>query len=371
MTDRLCRWGFLSTATIGKKNWQAVRKAGNATLAAVASRNVGRAQQFIDECQSQVPFATPPKAVGSYEAMLADDAIDAVYIPLPTGLRKEWVIRAAEAGKHVLCEKPCGVSAADVREMTDACERHGVQFMDGVMFMHSGRLGRLRDVLDDGRSVGHIKRIASQFSFFGGDEFRRENIRVHSELEPLGCLGDLGWYNLRFSLWAMGWQTPTHVTGRSLSELRRGDSPHTVPVEFSGELFFPDGASASFYCSFITQNQQWANISGTKGYAHLPDFVLPFFGSEVAFSVTSAEAKFDVCDFAMEEHTRRFEVHERSHSAAHSQESNMIRAFSKLALSGRPDLHWPRIAVQTQAVLDACLRSAKAGGAAVEVRSEG
>ena len=93
-----CRWGILSTAGIARKNWEAIRHCDNATVAAVASRSVEKAQAFIDECQAQVPFPTAPKAIGSYDELLASDEIDAVYIPLPTGLRKEWVIKAAQAG---------------------------------------------------------------------------------------------------------------------------------------------------------------------------------------------------------------------------------------------------------------------------------
>src|SRR5439155_17278557 len=109
---------------------------GNATLTAVASRDAAKARAFIDECQSDVPFPAAPAACGGYEELLRRPDVDAVYVPLPTGIRRVWVIRAAQAGKHVLCEKPCGPTAADVRAMLDACRAGGVQFMDGVMFMH-------------------------------------------------------------------------------------------------------------------------------------------------------------------------------------------------------------------------------------------
>ena len=149
----LCRWGILGSANIARKNWKAIRKAGNSTLTAVASRDVARAKKFIDECQSDVSFPAVPVACGSYEELLKRSDVDAVYIPLPTGIRREWVIKAAEAGKHILCEKPCGCTPVDVRAMVDACKTHKVQFMDGVMFMHSGRLPLLRKVIDDGESV--------------------------------------------------------------------------------------------------------------------------------------------------------------------------------------------------------------------------
>src|SRR3954470_2638955 len=192
MADKL-RWGILSTAQIARKNWKAIRNSGNSTAVAVASRDANRCQQFIAECQSDCPMEAPPRAFASYQELLASKEIDAVYIPLPTGLRKEWVIRAAEAGKHIVCEKPCATSVADLREMLDACRQHRVQFMDGVMFMHSRRLGEMRAVLDDNASVGEVRRITSAFGFRGAEDFFTQNIRVNSELEPFGCLGDLGW----------------------------------------------------------------------------------------------------------------------------------------------------------------------------------
>src|SRR6185295_11154609 len=173
---------------------------------------VERSRRFIDACQAAAPMAVAPRALGHYEELLAAKDVDAVYIPLPTGLRKEWVLRAAEAGKHIVCEKPCATNVADLREMLEACRRHRVQFMDGVMFMHSRRLDRMRAVLDDGASVGGVKRITSTFSFRAPAEFFARNIRANSVLDPYGCLGDLGWYCLRFALWVMRGQLPHQVT---------------------------------------------------------------------------------------------------------------------------------------------------------------
>uniref|UniRef100_A0A7C2PBV3 Gfo/Idh/MocA family oxidoreductase n=1 Tax=Schlesneria paludicola TaxID=360056 RepID=A0A7C2PBV3_9PLAN len=355
----VCRWGILGTAGIARKNWQAIALSGNGTVTAVASRTLDRARQFIAECQSHCPIPKPPTPLGSYEELLSRSDVDAVYLPLPTGLRKEWVIKAAEAGKHVLVEKPVGVSAADVRDMLAACDRHRVQFMDGVMFMHSQRLNVLRSTIDDGTSVGRIRRIATQFSFEGGDAFLRDDIRVNSQLEPHGCLGDLGWYCLRFTLWVMKYQLPTHVTATLLAEAARADSPGQVPIELSAELFFPDGVSASFYCSFQTENQQWANVSGTKGFVQVPDFVLPFFGDEARFEVTNSAFQVAGCDFAMERRSRPVIVPEYSNSHATAQETNLFRTFSDLVTSGRRDPQWGEIALKTQTVMDACWQAAR------------
>ena len=217
MIEKKLGWGILGTAQIARKNWKALRNTGNSTVVAVASRDVERSRRFIAECQAQVPMETVPTAFGSYEELLATTDVEAVYIPLPTGLRKEWVLRAAAAGKHIVCEKPCATSVADLREMLDACRRQRLQFMDGVMFMQSRRLRQIREVLDDHASVGRIKRITSAFSFCASREFFLSNIRADSLLEPHGCLGDLGWYSLRFALWAMNGQLPQRVTGRILS----------------------------------------------------------------------------------------------------------------------------------------------------------
>ncbi|MCG6923849.1 MAG: Gfo/Idh/MocA family oxidoreductase [Acidobacteria bacterium] len=361
MDPGICRWGILGTAGIARKNWQAIARAGNAALTAVASRSLDRGQAFVAECQRCCPVPSAPAAVGSYDELLARGDVDAVYIPLPTGVRKEWVIRAAEAGKHVLVEKPVGVTAADVRDMLAACDRHRVQLMDGVMFMHSRRLDALRRTLDDGESVGRLRRIVAQFSFNAPEGFEEENIRGDSRLEPHGCLGDLGWYTIRFALWVMRFEMPTQVTARLLAEAGRPGGPGKVPFEVSGELLFPGDVSASFYCSFRAENQQWANVSGTRGLVHIPDFVLPFFGDEVRFEVTNSAFDVQGCEFHMQRRTRSVVVPEYSNSHPTAQEANLFRTFSSLVTSGRLDPHWGEIALATQRVMDACVESAKEG----------
>jgi len=367
MSNTTCRWGILGTAGIARKNWQAIKNAGNAELVAVASRSEERALEYILENQAQVPQVIQPRPIGGYEKMIADPDIDAIYIPLPTGIRKEYAIAAAKAGKHVLCEKPCGANAWEVRQIISACETAGVQFMDGVMFMHSDRLPALRQVLEDGESVGDITRIMSQFSFRAPDDFLQENIRMHSGLEPLGCLGDLGWYNIRLALWVMNYEMPRRVTGRLINQSGRPDSPDSVPLQFSGEMIFANHITAGFYCSFETEHQQWANISGTKGHVHLRDFVLPFHGSESSFEVNNAVFEIDKCMLHMKDHTRRVTVSEYSDSHPTSQETKLFRRFSDIVLSGKVDPHWPDIALKTQIIMDACLKSARNGSVEVEL----
>jgi predicted dehydrogenase len=354
------RWGILGTAQIARKNWRAIRNSGNCAVWAVASRSLDRSRQFIDECQAEVPMETAPRAIGSYEELLALPDIEAVYIPIPTGLRKEWVIRAARAGKHILCEKPCAVTPSDLREMLDACRENRVQFLDGVMFMHSLRLARMREVLDDPVNIGDIRRIQSAFTFNAPPEFYEGNIRSQPALEPHGCVGDVGWYCIRFSLWAMQWRMPRRVSARI-------HSTNIVPTELSGELEFENGVTAGFYCSFRTNSQQWAVISGARGYLRLDDFVLPFTGNSVEFEVQHTEYRVKGCDVAMVPDVARYSIPEPSHGDPGAQECNMFRAFSDQVRSRSLNSEWPRIALQTQVVMNACLDSARGGGKPIAI----
>ncbi len=369
MTDRLCGWGIMGSARIARKNWLAIRNAENATLVAVASRSAERAETYVRGCQATAPFPETPVAIGGYDRLLARDDIDAVYIPLPTGMRKEWVIRAAEAGKHVLCEKPTGVDAGEVAEMIEDCRQNNVQFMDGVMFTHSRRFARLREVLDDGVTVGPIRRIASHFTFGLPEAERETNIRTHSGFEPLGCLGDVGWYNIRLTLWLMNYQMPSMVSARMLSEWGQSASPAPVPMDLSAELLYEGGVSSSFYCSFVAENQQWATIGGEKGHIHVRDFVLPFQAGEIGFDVANWAYEFEGCVLSVHDQSRRVSIDEPSDSAAGAQETHMVENFSAQVLAGTIDPFWPEVALKTQTILDACLASARAGGADVAIES--
>lgn len=345
------RWGILSTAGIAKKNWRAIRDSGNSIVTAVASRDVSRAQKFIADCQREIPFDASPAAIGSYDELIHSPTVDAIYVPLPTGLRKQWVLRAAAAGKHVLCEKPCAVNLADLREMTDACRKNNVQFMDGVMFMHNPRMPRVRQFLDDGQSVGTIKRIMSVFSFATQESFYDANIRVNSELEPTGCLGDLGWYCIRFALWAMNWQLPRDVTGRILSARANRLSPAPAPTDFSAELVFNDDTSMGFYCSFLAEYQNWIHVGGSKGYLRLSDFVHPLSVHEPFFEVNKREERVRACDCKGE--------HTESRVPAH--DSQMFRNFANQVFSGKLNDDWPIWSLKTQQVLDACYEAGRRG----------
>lgn len=326
------RIGFLSTAKIGKKNWKAIAASKNCVVSTVASRDLAKSKKFISECQRETPFKNLPEAFGDYDELLEFANVDAVYVPLPTALRKDLVIRAAQNGKHVICEKPCATSVTELNEMLAACKKNRVQFMDGVMFMHNRRLEKIRAALDK-NFIGKIKRINSHFSFCGSKDFHCSDIRVDSRLEPHGCLGDLGWYCIRFALWTMNWQMPRRVEGKIISS---ATNDAKVPTEFSGELFFDDDVSMGFYCSFLTAYHNSVNVSGTDGHLRVPDFVLP------------VENNFEL----------NGRIIEPSKSWG-AQQINMFNNFATQIFSGKLNADWPLWSLKTQQVVDACFESAK------------
>jgi predicted dehydrogenase len=353
------RIGFLSTAGIGRKNWKAIFHSGNAVVSAVASRDMQKSRAFIADGQRQFAFENPPLALGSYEEMLASPEVDAVYVPLPTGLRKDLVVRAAQQGKHILCEKPCAASLAELDAMLAACRKNSVQFLDGVMFMHSPRLPKIREVLDDGKSLGQLQRMSSGFCFYFGDDFFQKNIRVDAALEPAGCLGDLGWYSLRFFLWTLNWRMPHSVTAKILAQSAGG-----VPTEFSAELFFDGGVSAEFYCSFLTGRQQLVAVGGRNGWLRLPDFVHPRNGYEPAFELNGAELRVESkikCPAG---------ANPADYGHPTAQDTRMWRNFADQIFSGKLNADWLMWARQTQQVLDACLAAGRTGKA-VEISAAG
>lgn len=251
--------------------------------------------------------------------------------------------------------------------MTAACAANGVQFMDGVMYMHSDRMPLLRGILDDSGNLGDIKRISSAFSFCAPPDFFEGNIRSSGDLEPAGALGDLGWYTIRASLFVLNYEMPIALQARRLSEIGGENSTDPVPTELSGELFFSNGVTASFYNSFLTDNQQWLHVSGTAGQLRVDDFVLPFPGGRSNVTVSKVDAKQDGCLFVMQNEDRILGVEEAHGNDGNSQETKLFRTFARLALGCQPDEFWPEIALKTQRVMDACMASMRADGKRIEL----
>lgn len=256
MTKQL-RWGILSTANIGiKAVIPAIQQSRNGVVVAIASRDERVAQ---DAARA----ANIPHAFGSYQALLESDAVDAIYNPLPNHLHKEWTIRAAEQGKHILCEKPFALNIGEVDEMIAAAQQHGVQLMEAFMYRFHPQHARVKELLQQG-AIGKIKTIRSAFCFTLNNA---DNIRLQKELGG-GALMDVGCYCVNMArLFADA--EPSEVQANVVMHANGVDDTLT------GLLRFPNDIVGVFDCSFRTDYTEWLQIQGTEGRLDLPRPVKP------------------------------------------------------------------------------------------------
>jgi predicted dehydrogenase len=347
----------MSTASIGSKNYHAIKASKSAEIVAVASRSLEKAREWAASRDVR-------KAYGSYEELLADPEIDAVYIPLPTSLHKEWVGKAAAAGKHVLVEKPCALNLPELEGMIRACSAAGVVWMDGVMFMHHDRQHMMMDMLRKGE-LGTLRRLDSGFSFCADKAFLESNIRVQADLDRLGALGDLGWYQARFALCAFDLELPTHVTAVAHASTAGG-----VPIDVSVCMYYAGNEKvATFDSSFRTGFRQWVEVAGTAGALRCDDFVVARNAESVEYSVVKGAD-------LVADHRRVADERSTVQVKGVCQEANMFDTFSAVvaeragggaAPAAGSAAHWRRVSVLTQAIMDACMASVDAGGAKVPV----
>jgi predicted dehydrogenase len=241
------RWGVLSTADIGvAKVIPAMKGSEMSRVEAIASRTADRAAEAAEALGI-------PRAYGSYEEMLADDEIEAVYNPLPNHLHPEWTIAAAEAGKHVLCEKPLAMTSAAAKEMIAACDAAGVKLMEAFMYRHHPLWVETRRIIDAG-AIGGLTVVDIIFSYFNDDP---TNIRNIPEVGG-GALYDIGCYAINVSRLLFGME-PTEVKG----SIRR-DEAMGIDIVSSAILRFGEG-TASFVCSTRMEPDQRVDIYGTEG----------------------------------------------------------------------------------------------------------
>jgi predicted dehydrogenase len=247
MSGDLLRWGVFSTAKIGiEKVIPATVAAARCEVVAIASRDLGRARATA----SGLGIA---RAFGSYEDLLADPDVDAVYNPLPNHLHADWTIAAAVAGKHVLCEKPLATTAAEAELMIQACEAEGVLLMEAFMYRLHPTWEAVRDLLASGR-IGELRAVQSWFSYFNDDP---NDIR--NQLDAAGgALYDIGCYCVNLSRMLFGAE-PIRVQGTVTR-----DPVTEVDILTSGILDFDDGI-ASFTCSTRAEPDQRVHIYGTEG----------------------------------------------------------------------------------------------------------
>ena len=241
------RWGVLSTAKIGiDKVIPATAAADRCEVVAIASRDVERARAAAFELGIA-------RAFGSYEDLLADPDVDAVYNPLPNNLHAEWTIAAARAGKHVLCEKPLATTSADAERMIQACEAEGVLLMEAFMYRLHPTWEAVTSLVASGR-IGELKTVQSWFSYFNDDPGDIRNLVETGG----GALYDIGCYCVNLSRMLFGAE-PERVGGSVLRDPVMG-----IDVLTSGILDFGD-VVATFTCSTRAEPDQRVHIYGTDG----------------------------------------------------------------------------------------------------------
>jgi predicted dehydrogenase len=304
-------------------------RSSNSELHALASRDQGK----LAEARPLFPH---PEAYVGYDALLSNPAIDAVYIPLPNAQHREWTIRAAEKGKHILCEKPLGLSAAECREMVDACMQHGVMLMEAFMYRYTHRTTQVRAVLRSG-VLGEIKFINASFRYL-------MNNPASIKLQPAlggGSLYDVGCYPVNF----IG-MVVDEVAGRPGSGAIHPESVSAecvraggVDLVFSGLLRYANGIVAALHSGFNSQKRVVAEIIGTEGVLEVPD---TYFDNAGSLILTVGEDRRKIAVSATERY--RLEIED----------------FADAILHRRPPLFGLAESLRNAEVIDRLLAAAQA-----------
>jgi D-xylose 1-dehydrogenase (NADP+, D-xylono-1,5-lactone-forming) len=317
------RWGVLGVANIALRTViPAIQHARNAKLVAIASRTPARAAEAAERLGVRWH--------GSYEALLRDPDIDAVYIPLPNALHREWTLRSAAAGKHVLCEKPLGLSAGECRDMIAACRAGGVRLMEAFMYRFHPRIVQVAE-LAAGGNLGELRLVRTAFTFTVREP--ETNIRFRSELGG-GALYDVGCYGVNVS---------RMLLGEPIEVFAWGDIAESgVDEAVVGLLRFHGRRTAVVDCGLRIVRREEVEIVGTDGRLLVPRAFLP----------GTADTEFH--SFHGAEHTGTV-------VPGTNQSERMVEAFCDAVRTGAPVPYPPEDAVANLAAIEALLRSVRSG----------
>jgi D-xylose 1-dehydrogenase (NADP+, D-xylono-1,5-lactone-forming) len=329
MTRKL-RWGVMSTANIGQVAViPAIRKSKFGTVEVLASRDIEKARRMAEVLGIS-------RAVGSYEALLKDPEVEAIYIPLPNMMHAEWTIRAAEAGKAVLCEKPLATSSKDVARQIDACAKHGVSLMEAFMYRFHPQTRRVRELVASG-AIGQVREVRAHLSVNIMRTLDRANIRYTESLGG-GALLDMGCYTVNICRMIFG-REPGRVIGRLQMD------PHLhVDTSAAGILEFDEGVGM-ITCWFDADGQGAYTIVGTEGTIEVPRGIILGLGTrdpEGLVIVMDADGK------------RRDELFEPG-----DHYRDMVDAFSEAVLNRQPVPLPPEDSLKNMKVLEALVRSSE------------
>jgi D-xylose 1-dehydrogenase (NADP+, D-xylono-1,5-lactone-forming) len=331
MPNKKMRWGVISTANIGRKAViPAIQASSNGEMLAVASRKPDLAGAFAAELDI-------PRQYGNYEALLEDEDVEAVYIPLPNSLHKEWAVRAAQAGKHVLCEKPLGLSFRECKDMEAAAEKHNVKLMEAFMYRFHPRTEKIIQLVQGG-VLGELRFINAAFTF----RLRgANNIRLSKELGG-GSLMDVGCYCVNVIRTLAG-SEPVEVQAYA------NWAGSGVDLQMAGTLYFEDGLLANFDSALNLERRETVTAAGTEGYLEIPGSFLP----------GKADAHFSL---------RRGEGERIDYSIAGADQYRlMVEHFSDCVLNDRPLRDGSGEAAANMRVIEALYQSAHQKGRPVRL----
>ncbi len=251
MSDRKLRWGLLSTARINRSVIPPLRMSPRNELVAVASRSKDKAEAYAKQWDI-------PRTFGSYEEMLADPGIDVIYNPLPNSLHAHWTIEAARAGKHVLCEKPLAISAAEVDAMVEAAKQAGVVVTEAFMYRHHPQTLKVKELVDGG-AIGRLRMVRGSFSF---NLSREGDVRLDPALGG-GSIWDVGCYPISYARFIIGAE-PIEVFGRQVL------GQTGVDELFTGSLVFPTTCMPSSTAASARRSARRSKWSAARGRSPSP-----------------------------------------------------------------------------------------------------
>ncbi len=322
------RWGILSTARHGEKTMlPAFRQARETEVVAIASRDVERARAYAQQHGIPVSY-------GSYEALLDDPNIDAIYIPLPNNMHKEWAIKAAQAGKHVLCEKPIALNATEAEEMVAAFAEAGRVLAETFQWRHHPQAHAVRELIEDG-TIGEVRFIDAGFSFLIA---REDDIRLDPALGG-GSLYDVGCYPVSLARF-MVQDEPLAVTAQAHWTERGVDDRMAATLEF------PNGVLAHINCGFSLPLRRYYEVVGSLGSLYVNRAYNPI-GDRSSEIVRYGDDRMMIETVQLE--------------PANSY-TLMVEDFNRAVTGEAPPRFPAEDAVKNMRVIDALYRSAREGG---------
>ena len=248
---KVLNWGLLSTARINRALMPPLRASKRNQLLAVGSRSQESADGYAREWKI-------PRAHGSYEALLADPEIDVIYNPLPNHLHAEWTIKAVEAGKHVLCEKPLALTVDEVDAIQAPASKHGRVVAEAFMYRHHPQTLKVRELIKDG-SIGRLKLIRGSFTYVLS---RERDVRLDPAMGG-GSIWDVGCYPISYARTVVG-ENPLEVFGWQVS------GPTGIDETFVGQMRFNNDILTQFDCSFVIPYHSFMEIIGSEGTLNIP-----------------------------------------------------------------------------------------------------